>query len=39
MLHTKAEVVMHKREVVTYRKKNLYIFMEYGKCYNMASLV
>ncbi len=32
MLHTKAEVA-------TYRKENLYIFMEYGKCYNMASLV
>lgn len=39
MLHTKAEVVTYKREVVTYRKENLYIFMEYGKCYNMASLV
>lgn len=39
MLHTKAEVVTYKREIVTYRKENLYIFMEYGKCYNMASLV
>lgn len=35
----KSGFVMYKREFATYRKENLYIFMEYGKCYNMASLV